>query len=369
MPFALGIDVGNAKVKLCLANTEDLSVRWTSRPLPYDARRPRARHADFEAGLPAALADMAGDLEIAVATCVMSSGYAYPSYREGAVHTLRVLQEALPRTSLFALGLDGELIAAEEIAGSAGRAVFTNGVGAAHLAARLPCMGEPACGLVIDTGGDTSQVCPLVDGALDPAALADPRGPLDHRLRHGKFVWIGSQTTPLEALATHVEVGGRRYPVIPRGVRFDNVSALLGLLPPAEAARLSLFGLYPERTTALAALAEAVNLDREMANDDELLAVAREFFELAVARLATELGRALETLPPRCRHRAALFGLGVELSRAAALRAGIPAEGIVVGADHMTPHLAIAASVYGACHSALEHALGRRLPASLGAPA
>ncbi|HRG94596.1 MAG TPA: hypothetical protein PLR99_00010 [Polyangiaceae bacterium] len=366
MPYALGIDVGNAKVKLCLADADDLTVRWTSRPLPYDARRARARHADFEAGLPAAIAEVTAGLDVRVAVCVMSSGYAYPSYREGAEHTMDVLQKALPRAAVFALGLDGVPTPAAEVAASAERVAFTNGVGAAHLAARLPVMGEPACGLVIDTGGDTSQVNPLVDGAVDPAALAEPRGPLDHRLRHGKFVWIGAQSTPLEALAARVDLGGRSYPVIPRGVRFDNVSSLLGLLPPEEAAKLSLFGMHPARATALAALAEAVNLDRELATEEELLALARGFFELAVERLAVELVRALETLPPRCRGRAALFGLGVELSRAAALRARVPAEGIVLGADHMSPPLAIVASVYGACHAALELHLGRRLPAALG---
>lgn len=365
MPHVLGIDVGNAKVKLCVADLDDRRVRWTSRPLPYDARRPRARHADFEQGLPAAIAEWVRDLDVRVAACVMTSGYAYPSYREGALHTVKVLAEALPSAALFALGIDGRPVAADRVEAEVARLPFTNGVGAAHLAARLPVMGDPPCGLVIDTGGDSSQVNPLIDGAIDPVALDDPRGPLDHRLRHGKFVWIGAQTTPLEALAESIDVDGRRYPVIPRGVRFDNVSALLDLLPVEQAERLSLFGLHPERGRALAAIAEALNLDRELATETELLGAARQFFERAVDRLAGELGRALATLPPHCRQRVALFGLGTELGRAAARRAGIPAEGIILGADHMDPQLAVVASVYGACHAAAEIALDRRLPVDL----
>jgi uncharacterized hydantoinase/oxoprolinase family protein len=362
---ALGIDVGNAKVKLCAVDLDGRTVRWTSRPLPYEARRSRARHADFETGLPAAIRDFAGDLEIRAAACVITSGYAYPSYREGALHTVGVLAGALPGTELFAFGIDGRLIAADRVEAEVELIPFTNGVGAAHLAARMSVLGEPACGLVIDTGGDTSQVNPLVDGAVDPAAAGDPRGPLDHRLRNGKFVWIGAQTTPLEALAEAVEIGGRRYPVIPRGVRFDNVSSLLALLPPAQAARLSLFGIHPDRDRALAALAEAVNLDRELATEAELEEVARIMFDRAVDRLAGELGRALATVPERCRQRAALFGLGVELSRAAAARAGVPPDGIAVAADHMDPQHAVIASVYGACHAAAEVALARRLPVGL----
>ncbi len=365
MAHVLGIDVGNAKVKLCAAGVADRALRWTSRPLPYDAKRPRARHADFEAGLPAAIREFTDGMDVRVAVAVMTSGYAYPSYREGAIHTMAVLEQALPDTQLYAMAIDGECVPAAHIAAEVGRIPFTNGVGAAHLAARMPAMGEPACGLVIDTGGDTSQVNPVVDGAIDPAATADPRGALDHRLRHGKFVWIGSQTTPLEALTDSIDIGNRRYPVIPRGVRFDNVAALLELLPAAQAAKLSLFGLHPKREAALAAIAEAINLDRELATDDELFEVARTFFDAAVDRLAGQLGLALATLPSHCRQRAALFGLGIELSKAACMRAGIAETGIVVGSTAMDPELAIIASVYGACHAGLELELGRRLPVAL----
>ena len=142
-------------------------------------------------------------------------------------------------------------------------------------------------------------------------------------------------------------------------------AALLGLLPAAQAARLSLFGMHPGRERALAELAEAINLDRELATDRELQAVAEQLHERAVDRLAGELVRALATVPAHCRGRAALFGLGVELARAALVRAGLPADGIVMAADVMDPELAVIASVYGAAHAAAELALDQRLPADL----
>ncbi len=362
--YALGIDVGNAKVKLCLIELRTRAVRWTSRGLPYDGRRGADRRGDFERGLPAAIAEVVAGLPVITAVAVMTNGYAYPTYQEGARHTAGVLAAALPGVDVRALTIDGRTVAAADVDADPG-VPFTNGVGAAHLARRSAALGAPACGLVIDTGGDTSQVNPLVDGEFDPIAAADPAGPLDHRLRHGKFVWVGSQSTPLEALADAIEVAGRIYPVIPRGVTFDSVAALLEVIPAAQAARLSLFGLHPGRALALRALAEAVNLDRTMVDDDELVALARRFHELAVARLAAALTRARATLPARARDRAIVFGLGARLAADAARRAGLDAAAIVDGAAVVGADLAVVASVYGAAHRAAELALGAQLPARL----
>jgi uncharacterized hydantoinase/oxoprolinase family protein len=361
---ALGIDVGNAKLKLCTMPVAGGRAEWSSHLLPYDGRRAYARHADFAAGIPPVMEEAIAGRPVAAAVAVMTSGYAYPTYGEGAVHAMQVLAGALPGVPLHALAGDGALVPADAVAGAPG-VPFSNGMGAAWLAARLPALGEPACGLAVDTGGDTTQIVALVDGAFDPAAAADARGPLDHRLRHGKFTWIGVQTTPLEALAAEVDVGGRRYPVIPRGVAFDNVAALLELLPPEEARKLSLFGHHPDRARALRALADAVNLDATLASEDELLALARRFHALAVDRLAQAFARALATVPERCR-RVLLFGLGARLAAAGARAAGLPAEAIADAADHLPRGLAITASVYGACHAALEKVRGERLPASIG---
>lgn len=365
---ALGVDVGNAKVKLCLIDLASFATSWTSRGLPYDGRRGADRRRDFEVGLPAAIAEVVAGRRVITAVAVTSNGYAYAAYDDGARHTAGVLAAALPAVDVRIMTIDGRAIPAAEVERERGTVPFTNGVGAAHLARRGDALGAPASGLVIDTGGDTSQVNPVVDGEIDPVAAADPAGPLDHRLRHGKFVWVGSQSTPLEALADEVDVGGRRYPVIPRGVTFDSVASLLGLIPEAEAAKLTLFGLHPGRELALRAIAEAVNLDRTMVGDDALLDVARQLHDRAVGRLAEAVRRARATLPPRAQARAIVFGLGARLAAAALRRAGYAEDAIVDGADVVGPERAVIASVYGAAHHAAELALGARLPARLAAP-
>ncbi len=364
-PTVLGVDVGNAKIKLCSLRP-GATPRWISRPLPYDDRRRYARHADFEAGIPPILAEFLGERSPDAVGVVMTSGYAYPTYAEGAGHLMSLLSGLLPGVPCFALTVDGELAPAASVAerryAHLDRVPFTNGVGAAHLVRRSGALGHPARGWALDMGGDTTQVMPIVDGIIDPAARDAPEGPVPHRSLHGKFIWVGSQTTPLESLADTVEVAGVRYPVIPRGITFDHVSSLLELLPPERARKLSLFGLHPGRERALRALADALNLDPTMLDEPGLLEAARAFRDRAVARLTAGLERALAAAPPDLPRRAVVYGLGAPLVHPALLRVGFAASDVLLARDIMPPALADVASVYGAAHRVLETVLERELP-------
>jgi uncharacterized hydantoinase/oxoprolinase family protein len=375
---ALGVDIGNAKLKLCLGGQSDdgvIRTHWMSRPLPYDDRRRYRRFDDFERGVPEVIdehlrAQTCARDDVRVVVAVTSSGYAYPTYREGVQHAIGLLARVFPHAECFALAHDGSLQSSEVVATGApeilGRATFTNGMGAAHLARRLGVLGAPANGLVVDTGGTTSQVAMFVDGVIEPHTTTDGARYLEHRLRHGKATWVGTQTTPLESLAREVPVDGRMYPVIPRGVTFDSVAAALSLLDPEVARKLSLFGLHPGREDALRAIADAVNLDFDLASRESIEALAQHFLACAIDQLSESFRRALESAPPRSRQRAMVFGLGARWLTSPALeRAGVPRDGILQASDVLPPALADVASCYGACHIALERLLERELPASL----
>jgi len=370
VPLALGIDIGNAKLKACVAHHADAAKpRWLSRPLPYNDRSRYSRHADFEAGVPAVLGELLGaeQPDVRAVVIVSSSGYAYPTYAEGVIHSTALVAQLFPNAACFALGHDGVPVSATEVArhdpAVLGRLTFTNGMGAAHLARRLDFLGTPACGLVVDTGGTTSQVASIVDGAIEPAT-ADGTRYLEHRLRNGKAVWIGTQTTPLECLATEVPVGFRMFPVLPRGVMFDSVAAALELGNPVLAKKLHLFGLAPTRNEALRAIADSVNLDADLASEADLVALAEHYLALARQRLESELSRALGTMPPHARRRALVFGLGASWLTIPALNAAGVDE-TAEASRWLGPELADIASCYGACHLALEHLAERTLPAVL----
>lgn len=370
--LALGVDVGNAKIKIAVGapgGPVEVSVHLP----PYNARRGYGRHDDFARGIPDAIDAALRERDrarVAVAALVTSAGYAYPTYAEGARHVCGVLAEALPDAECFALSGALTLVPAGEVASAGPEVVgtlpFTNATGAVHLARRAVALGDPPRGLVLDTGGQTTGIAILAGEQVDPAALADPSAWLDHRLRNGKLAWIGAETTPLEALLREAAVGDRRYPVIPRGVPFRNVSLLCELVPARELSRLSFFGVLPGRAMALRAVADAVNLDPEMATEDELLGVARQMADAAIDRLAEAIERARATAPPGCADRAIAFGLGAPgLARRALLRAGLAEERITVAHDLLPARLADEASCYGACHAALEHLAGRPLPVPL----
>jgi hypothetical protein len=370
--LVLGIDVGNSKIKFCSFDSSTGEVRQSRRHLPYTDRQRYRRHADFEAGLPGELAAFLSpsDAPPAVAVAVISSGYAYPRYTEGVVHTMGVLAGALPATRVFALSGTGEAIPADVIRcgdpAVVGPIVFSNGMGAVHRARRLPALGNPATGLVLDTGGSTTAITPIVNGMVDPAACARPAQHLDHRLQHGKLTWIGAQTTPLEALCHEIQIGARHYPVIPRGVTSDNLSVLFNLLPEGRGEKLGLFSLVPNRALALRAVADAINLDFEMATEDEILQVGKTFLDRAIDVLAAGIERALATAPSEVRLRAVSFGLGARgYAVPALLRAGVPAHGIVLGEEVLTPEISDMASCFGAALLAAELHLRRRLTADI----
>jgi uncharacterized hydantoinase/oxoprolinase family protein len=355
--LALGVDVGNAKIKLCLAR-EGARARWTSATLPYDARRPYARQQDFARGIPAALEAFLGPQreDVRAVVAVTSAGYAYPTFRESVVHLAAILDGVFPDVDCALLSGDGRAVTTERVlAGDdalLGPIAFTNPMGAAHLARRMGFHG-----LCLDTGGSTTGIVVLGANAIDPAALADPARHVAHRLRHGKLTWIGVQTTPLEALADEI----LDHPIIPRGVPFENVAVLLELLP-ARASKLAFFGLLPSRDDALRAIADAIGLDRTLVDDATLLAIARALHQRAVARLAEGIRRARATAPEEARARAICFGLGARgLARPSLLSAGYREGDILLADDRIAADLAEAASCVGAAHLALERAVGREL--------
>lgn len=348
-------------------------LAWHAQPVPYTAPQRYDRAADFERGLQDALSaflDGAERPRPAVAVFATSSGYSYPSFTQGVRHTAATLSRCLPGTQVFGLSGAAELVPAGVIADEEpahiGPIAFSNASGAAHLARRMEPDGTT---LAVDNGGSTAGATPIVDGVVHPAARSDPASWTDHRTRHGGLTWMGLHTTPLEALASQVQVGQRTYPVIPRGVPFEVVSVVLDAFPAAYARKRRLFGLLVDREQALRGLADALGVDRSTLTDDELIGVAQTFWGLALDRLAHAFSRSLasvELQPPEQPDRAVCFGLSAAALTSPALqRAGVPEDRIQLAATTLGPTAARQASSFGACHAGLEKLAGGPLPVEL----
>lgn len=362
---ALGIDLGNAKIKACFWR-EGERPEWVSIATPYNARLLYSRREDFVEGLRTALRALRLDSPPNVAVCVHSSGYSYPRFIEGVHHTAQLLCELLPHTESFLLSGSGECIAAKNVSTMPSEhlipTVFSNGMGAVHLTRRLASFGSPPSGLVVDTGGSTTAITIIDEGRIDPAALADPALHVVHRLTHGKLLWIGTQSTPLESLADQVPIRlakeNLHVPVVPRGVPFRHVSTLLALIDERRAMRLRLIGSsheYSDRSLALRALADAINLDPTFVDEDALVELARFFYDRAVSKLASAISLAMRTASATAKTRAIVWGQGARgLAIPALERAGFERSRLTLASELLPPDLADVASCFGACHRALE---------------
>lgn len=358
--LSLGLDVGLAKLKLCVgAGSED--PRWTCVTLPYDARVPYARAGDFARGIPDAVRAFLGERTVSRVVAVTSAGYGYPTFHASVVHLAEVLEDLFPHAETGLLSFDGNVVSTARVrAGDDdvhGPLAFTNPAGAAFVARRFALLGAPARGLVLDTGGSTTGTV-IVDGdTTDPAAMRERAQYTYHRVKHGKLAWYGLQTTPLEALLHEVVVDGVTLPVVPRGVPFENVAALLDLLPVARAKKLSFFGLGPTKAQAMRAIADAVGLDLSFVSERAVLDLARTFHESAITKLSEALACAFATAHTTegSASRAVCFGLGASsLAKPALERLGL--TDVHLARDHMAEDLAEVASVYGAYLAACTNA-------------
>lgn len=351
---ALGLDIGNASIKLCLAAPDRL-VGHTSVPVPYRNPGSYDRAPDFAEGIPAALSAFLADRPApAVVVAVTSNGYSHPSFADGVRATFATLAGCLPDARVLALDGRAGLVPSERIADEPsddlGPVAISNGMGAVRLARHvLPARGTT---LVVDNGGSTAAGTLLRDGRVVPADVPDAAW-TDGRTRTGRLTWMGLRTTPLEALASEVPVGSRVYPVIPRGVPFECVSVVLGLLPDRIARQRALFGLGPSMDVARRGLADALGVDRTSLSDAELDGVAQVLLDRALDRLAAGFRTLLQEAPEGV-DRAVLFGLSTRsLTRPALVRAGVPADRILLAEDRFGELAAREASSFGACLAGL----------------
>ncbi len=364
--WALGLDIGNAKLKLFAL---DEAGNWSafSAALPWSGRNPYNRKEDFESGIREGLSVLLAERNTvpACAVFVLSSGYSYATHADAARHAMRFLSGALPKTNVRALGWDGTCVDSRQIGKKAGLLACTNGTGAVHLALRIANWPGAKDGLVVDAGGTTTQITPIVNGRIDPAALSNPAKHLEHRARYGKLAWIGSRTTPVESLTQEVCVGARVFPVIPRGVTLHEVVALLGLLPKVREERLRLFHAAPEKASLYRAVADSIGVDPSIISKPELLELARKYLRSAIKRLAQSITQALGTAP-KASSNVLVFGLAARALAVPSLRlVGIDSHKITLAEDALAPELSDLASVYGAAHAALELVLGRELDAAI----
>jgi arsenate reductase (glutaredoxin) len=170
--------------------------------------------------------------------------------------------------------------------------------------------------VLVDTGSTTTDIIPIVGGAVAAAGRTD----LD-RLASGELVYTGAVRTPVEALAGHAVIHGRSYALAAEAFALaGDVHVWRGDLAPGDYTVETPDGRPATRTFAGERLRRALCADTHLMTDTDVDDLAADLAHAQVARVADAIGRI------RARHPdlrvAVIAGLGAFIGAAAARRAG-----------------------------------------------
>lgn len=365
--YVLGLDLGNAKLKLCLiryhGDLPSSEIVWASQPLPLTADR----REDFESGLPLALMSfcLKNQLKLkeieGVAVC-SSHSYSYDRFHESVDHLVSMLGKRFPHCPVFLVSALGQLTPIAEISelppAQKYRYVLTNFVGSASLAAR-----QIQNGLSIDIGTTTLDVIPIVNGKIDPEGLADPDGYLRFRYSHNRIHWLGLTIVPLHSLCERVELSSGSYQVVPRHYRSDLIFALLAETDPELFAEHAYGQSFPSPERARNQICQLIGLDPFLLSEPEIL----ELRDFLYGRLLKKSAAAIRAVTHasfggvKPELEVAVYALGESLlARPALLEAGFQAHQLRGLALKREEKLWSASSVFAMALLALETLTGQR---------
>jgi (4-(4-[2-(gamma-L-glutamylamino)ethyl]phenoxymethyl)furan-2-yl)methanamine synthase len=305
----IGLDIGGANTKAAVVDG-DAAPRIVSEPFEV-WRDPDA--------MPEVIASVVGRLgadgaPVAVTTTAELVDV-FASKRDGVLYVLEAVSRALPGHTLRILATDGELIGLEAARRAPLRCAAANWMATALLVARaLPDA------IVVDCGGTTTDVIPIVSGQVAARGRTDVE-----RLRAGELVYTGALRTNIAAALPSVPIGGEPCPV---SAELFAISAdahlLLGNLSPEQCTCTFPDGRGTSVADVRARLARVVCADPEELADGDLEAIAAAVEKAQVGAIAHALGRVAAGVPTGAPVLA--VGVGAFLARAAAERCGLAVD-------------------------------------------
>lgn len=330
----LGIDLGASKIKLCALREDGRRRLWRQYSVPFTPSLLPDRGADFEAGMATALDAFCAEWgSPPTAFCRVEVGTShflnYPDFRRALLHTIALLDQQFPAVDCRLVGAEGKSYPLSEALALADahavRFLDTTFRGMATLAA-----GRIADGVAIDLGSQSSDLVGIRGGQVDPQAAADPDAYCEGRPTSGRFLWLGTLTTPLDHLAPEIVFEGRRQVLLPHQADTGCLVSILGLLPFGELLPHALLNQVFPRERALIQLAHALGTDVRSCTEPRLEAIATLLFDRLLSRIGSAARQILEELylDPRASG-AVVVGLGAPIARRALEGIGIPGDRIV----------------------------------------
>lgn len=303
----VGWDIGGVNTKAaCVSDGRILAVQGR----PYELQQ-----APTE--LSSKLRDLSEDLSAADAgahaiTMTAELSQIFRTKREGVWFVLDACETAFPSSSLNVYTVDGRFLTTAAAREEPLAVAAANWSATARVVAEL----HPDA-LLVDTGTTTTDVIPIVAGAVVASGRTDPE-----RLSSGELVYSGALRTPTEAMASHVEIGGRMVGVSAEGFALaGDVHLWRGDLAPVDYTVPTPDGRPATREFAGERLARVVCADRDLLDEAQITAIANSLAEAQVARIVDAMHRVIASHPSITM--ACVTGLGAFLGASAAGRLGL----------------------------------------------
>ena len=311
MNGVLGWDIGGVNTKVArVVRGEVVDVQ--ARPFEIQ-RQPHA--------LGPLLVDMAraagmqpGDAHAVTMTAELSQ--TFRTKREGVGFVLDHVLAAFPTAYIGVHTVDGRFVDAAAARETPLVVAAANWAATARLVAQT----WPD-GVLVDIGSTTTDITPIVAGAIAARGRTDPE-----RLREGELVYSGAVRTPVEAIAPTVPLWGKPAGVAAEGFALTgDVHLWRGQLAPGDYSAPTPDGRPATREFAGERLARVVCADRDMLDEGAIGAIADSLWEAQVDRIAGAIARIVRRHPALARGPAVVTGLGDFLAAEAARRAGLQA--------------------------------------------
>jgi probable H4MPT-linked C1 transfer pathway protein len=253
-----------------------------------------------------------GDLHAVTMTAELSQ--MFRTKRDGVAFVLDAVAAALPAGSARVYTVDGRFLDVEAARLEPLAVAASNWAATARLVAR-----DHPDALLLDTGTTTTDVVPIVGGALAARGRTDPE-----RLASGELVYTGVVRTPAEAIASHVPLGGELAGVSAEGFALaGDVHVWRGDLAPDDYCVAAPDGRPATREFAGERLARVVCADRELLDDGAVSAIADALADAQAAAVAAAVRR-VRARHPSLRY-AVVTGVGAFVAERAAREAGLAA--------------------------------------------
>ncbi len=308
-----GWDIGGANIKVaCLELERNRAGNVRTVLQPFEIWREKDRLPEM---LRTALAAAVSDLPQAMAvTMTAELSDTFATKREGVLFVLDSVEACFPDSANYVLSLSGEFVSLNEARMSPLDFAAANWLATALWIAKQ----IPDC-LLVDVGGTTTDILPILDGHVCASGRTDLA-----RLSSGELVFTGVLRTNLAAIVRSVPIAGQICRVASEYFAVSgDVHLILGHLRAQDYTCTTPDGQPPSVASARNRLAHLVCADTEMLSMLEIEEMARYIYAQQINQIREGLDQVISRLPRLRSMPVIVLGTGSFLGAAAARSMGL----------------------------------------------